>query len=89
MCFDEKIAIITGATSGIGRATALLLSSLGATVVLTARRELDGAKLVDEITQNGNQASFIKTDVSDEKEVMAFFDEVREKYHKIDIAVIK
>lgn len=60
----EKVAVITGATSGIGRASALLLAQHGVKVILAGRDDKRGYELQDEISSNGGSALFVKTDVS-------------------------
>ncbi|WP_462411611.1 SDR family oxidoreductase [Neobacillus sp. Marseille-QA0830] len=63
MTLENKVVVITGASSGIGEATAKLLAAKGAKVVLGSRREERLAKLVDEIKSNGGQAAYRVTDV--------------------------
>jgi NADP-dependent 3-hydroxy acid dehydrogenase YdfG len=63
MTIENKVVIITGASSGIGEATAKLLAEKGAKVVLGARREEHLVKLVEEINSNGGQAAYRVTDV--------------------------
>lgn len=60
----EKVALVTGATSGIGRASALLLAQQGIKVVLASRNEQSGKALEKEISALNGEAVFIKTDVS-------------------------
>jgi len=62
--FSGKVALVTGATSGIGRATAIEFARAGAKVVLTGRREKKGAQVVAEIKKLGGAAAFIRADVS-------------------------
>jgi NAD(P)-dependent dehydrogenase (short-subunit alcohol dehydrogenase family) len=69
MRLQDKIAIITGAASGIGRATALRFTQEGAKVVVADINEEGGQACVDEITANGGQAAFVKTDVSVEADL--------------------
>ncbi|MFN4039147.1 MAG: SDR family NAD(P)-dependent oxidoreductase [Erythrobacter sp.] len=85
--FAGKVAIVTGASSGIGEATARLLASRGASVVLAARREEAMAALTEEIVSAGGKASFICTDVSDAGEVAAMVAHAVETYGRLDIAV--
>jgi NAD(P)-dependent dehydrogenase (short-subunit alcohol dehydrogenase family) len=85
--FAGKVAIVTGASSGIGEATARLLASRGASVVLAARREEAMAALAEEIVSAGGTASFIRTDVSDAGEVAAMVAHAVETYGRLDIAV--
>lgn len=59
-----KVAIVTGASSGIGEATALLMAQSGAKVVVAARRQAEGDAVVQKIRDSGGEAIFVKTDVS-------------------------
>ena len=63
MTIENKVVVITGASSGIGEATAKLLAEKGAKVVLGARREERLAKLAEEIRSNGGQVAYRVTDV--------------------------
>ena len=85
--FAGKVAIVTGASSGIGEATARLLAQRGATVALAARREETIAALAQEIVSAGGSASYIRTDVSDAGEVAAMVAHAVETHGRFDIAV--
>ncbi len=63
---DGKVAIVTGSTSGIGRATAICLAGEGAKVVVTGRNEDRGRITVDTIRQQGGDATFVRQDVTQE-----------------------
>jgi len=65
----DKVVVITGATSGIGAATAIEAAKQGAKVVLAGRREEQGVALVATIRNAGGTAMFVRTDVTDEKDV--------------------
>jgi NADP-dependent 3-hydroxy acid dehydrogenase YdfG len=66
---EDKIALITGASSGIGRDTAIVMAAHGAKVVVAARREADLAETVAMIEAAGGTATYAVTDVSDGKQV--------------------
>jgi NADP-dependent 3-hydroxy acid dehydrogenase YdfG len=82
---DGKVIAITGASSGIGRATALHLAKLGARVVLAARHKEGLAKLKQEILANGGQASYLVTDVSKRNDLDALVRVAREKFGRLDV----
>ena len=63
--FNGKVVVVTGATSGIGAATAKKFAKLGANVVLIGRNQQRGVQLENELKQYGVNASFIACDVSD------------------------
>ncbi len=83
----DKVALITGASSGIGRATAEAFAAKGAKVVLAARREGEMAALVTEIEARGGQASFVKTDVCLAGDVQRMIDHTLETFGRLDYAV--
>jgi NADP-dependent 3-hydroxy acid dehydrogenase YdfG len=80
-----KVVVITGASSGLGEATARYLADRGATVVLGARRMERLQTLVDEITQAGGEAFARAADVTDAAQVQALVDAAIEKYGRIDV----
>ena len=82
-----KVALVTGASSGIGEATARLFAERGATVVLAARREEAMVVLAEEIASAGGTASYIRTDVSDAGEVEAMVAHAVDTHGRLDIAV--
>ena len=83
----DKVAIVTGASQGIGRDTALALAEAGAKVVVAARNEQKLAALVAEITSAGGEAFALKLDVADVEQVKAGFKQVVEKFGRLDILV--
>src|SRR5579871_6402852 len=87
MKIQESIAIVTGASSGIGRATAIRLAELGATVILAARRADYLQALVQEISQAGGRAFAIQTDVTKEEDINRLVSLTLTKCGRIDILV--
>jgi NAD(P)-dependent dehydrogenase (short-subunit alcohol dehydrogenase family) len=83
----DKVALITGASSGIGRATAEAFAAKGAKVVLAARREGELASLATEIGDQGGVASFVITDVSVAKDVERMVAHTIETFGRLDYAV--
>ncbi|EFH89117.1 glucose 1-dehydrogenase [Ktedonobacter racemifer] len=84
--YANKVAFVTGGTSGIGKATAIAFADAGAKVVLTGRREKEGAAVVAEIKKRGGEASFIHTDVTKEADVKAAVDFTVQTYGRLDVA---
>jgi len=82
-----KVAIVTGATSGIGRATAVLLAREGASVVAAGRREELGAELVEQLTAEGLSIHFIPTDVSKRADVERLVSGAVARFERLDIVV--
>lgn len=82
-----KVIIVTGATSGLGYAASKALASQGAKVVLAGRREERGKAVEEEIKNAGGEAYFVKTDVSDKKQIKALVDAAVSKYGRLDCAV--
>jgi 3-oxoacyl-[acyl-carrier protein] reductase len=83
----DKVAIVTGASQGIGRDTALVLSEAGAKVAVAARNEEKLAALVAEITAKGGEAFAVKMDVADAAQVKAGFKSILDKFGRLDILV--
>jgi short-subunit dehydrogenase len=81
---DDQVIVITGASSGIGRETALRLAGKGAKVVVSARREESLDELVEQINSEGGEATSIPADVSDYKEVEALAKGAVTVYGRID-----
>lgn len=84
--FDGKTILITGATSGIGRATAKLFAAEGANVFFCGRREHLGREVEEEIKNEGGEATYMRADVREEAQVKAFVEACVEKYGGIDVA---
>src|ERR1700694_1706755 len=84
---NDRVALITGASSGIGRATAEAFAAKGARVVLAARRQDELASLVTEIEARGGKATAIKTDVSAAKDVERMVAHAIDTFGRLDYAV--
>jgi len=84
---NGKVALITGASSGIGRATGEAFVARGAKVVLAARREHELATLTTEIEAQGGKASFVVTDVAIAKDVERMVAHAIESFGRLDYAV--
>ena len=85
--FQDKVALITGGNSGIGRAASIAFAKEGARVVIAARRENLGHEVVDIIQKDGGEAVFIRTDVTKPEEIEALFKATVDKYGRLDCAV--
>lgn len=82
---DSKIAIVTGAGSGIGRATAIVFAEEGADVICADINIESAEKVANEIKEKGGKATAIYVDVSSEESVKQFADECKEKFSQIDV----
>jgi len=82
-----KVAIVTGAASGIGRTTALLFAREGAKVIIADINESDGIDVERQIINKGGEATFICTDVTKESDVQIMIRTTIDKYGKLDILV--
>jgi NAD(P)-dependent dehydrogenase (short-subunit alcohol dehydrogenase family) len=82
----NKVALVTGGTSGIGEAAARALAGAGAKVVVAGRRESEGQAVVQAIEKAGGEALFVKADVSREADVKALVDKAVARFGRLDIA---
>jgi 3-oxoacyl-[acyl-carrier protein] reductase len=88
MDFQDKVAVVTGSSRGIGRAIALRLAEGGAQVVVNYRRDEAGAEeVVAEISASGGQAIAVQADVSDVKQAQGLIDAAKETFGRVDILV--
>ena len=84
--FNGKVALVTGGTSGIGRAAAAAFAKEGATVIVSGRREEEGGETVRLVQQAGAEGRFVRCDVSKAAEVVAMIRQVEEAYGRLDFA---
>jgi NAD(P)-dependent dehydrogenase (short-subunit alcohol dehydrogenase family) len=84
---NDRVVVVTGASSGIGRATARAFAEMGAVVVLAARREAPLHELATECATAGSRALVVPTDVRDEEQVEALADRAIENFGRIDVWV--
>ena len=84
---SSPVVLITGALTGIARATAFVYAKKGAKVVVSGRKEEVGAALVAELRATGAEAEFIRADVRHEDDVRALVDKTVERFGRLDIAV--
>ena len=82
-----KTALITGALTGIGRATAVAIAEEGARVVVSGRRDDAGQALVAELRALGAEAEFVRADVRREEDVRNLVDKTMERFGRLDVAV--
>ncbi len=87
MDLEAKVALVTGAGSGIGRAIALRFASEGARVVVNDVNDAGGAATVAEIEVNGGRAAFVHADVSNEPDVSRMMGFAEERFGGLDVLV--
>ena len=84
--YTNKIVLVTGGTSGIGKTTAIAFADAGARVVLTGRREKEGLEVVAEIKKTGGTVAYIRTNVAKEADVVKAVDFVLSTHGRLDVA---
>ncbi|NQE36761.1 Glucose 1-dehydrogenase 4 [Microcoleus sp. IPMA8] len=84
--FNDKVVLVTGGTSGIGRATAIAFAQEGANVVVAGRRENEGAESVTLIEQAGGKGIFVRADVSIEEDVANMIAQTVDTFGRLDFA---
>lgn len=84
--FNGKVALVTGGTSGMGKAAAIALAKSGAKVVVAGRRQVEGEEVIREIQTAGGEGFFVTTDVSKEADVQNLIEKIITSYGRLDIA---
>ena len=83
---NQKVAIITGGSSGIGRATAVALAKQGVKIAIAARRAKEGEETVHLVKEAGSDGVFVKTDVANEDDVRSLVEKTAKTYGRLDYA---
>ena len=86
MKLQDKVAVITGGTDGIGKAIAITFAKEGAKIVMVGRDEKKGQNALEEVRRFG-EATYFKGDVADSSQIRRMVDEAIQRYGKIDILV--
>src|SRR6185369_13501082 len=84
---NNRVVLITGALTGIGRSTALAFAREGARIVISGRHEEEGQELVGELRKLGAEAEFVRSDVRHEEDVRALVDKTVARFGRLDVAV--
>lgn len=84
--FSGKVAVVTGGTSGIGKAAAIALAQAGAKVVVAGRRQAEGEETIRLLQASGGDGFFVATDVSKEADVQTLIEKAMARYGRLDIA---
>lgn len=84
--FDGEVVLVTGGSSGIGRATALAFAAEGARVVVASRRSEESTETVNQITEAGGEATFVRTDVSKSADVESLVAQTIKSYGQLNFA---
>jgi NAD(P)-dependent dehydrogenase (short-subunit alcohol dehydrogenase family) len=83
---QDKVSLVTGGTSGIGREAAVLFAKAGAKVVVAGRREAEGKETIDLVRAAGGDGLFVKADVSKAAEVQELVQKTVQKFGRLDVA---
>lgn len=84
--FENKVALVTGGSSGIGKATALTFARQGASVLIADMNEENGKEVAEEITRFGGKAQFIRTDVGQADQVQQMVQGAQAAFGRLDFA---
>ena len=86
MILQNKVALVTGGTTGIGRATATAFGAAGAKVVFSGRRDAEGEKTAKLIHETGAECLYVHSDASNEEDIKALVQKTVETYGRLDCA---
>jgi NAD(P)-dependent dehydrogenase (short-subunit alcohol dehydrogenase family) len=86
MILQDKVALVTGGTTGIGRATAIAFGAAGAKVVFSGRRDAEGEKTANLIRETGAECLYVRSDASKEEEIEALVQKTVKTYGRLDCA---
>lgn len=84
--FSDKVVLVTGGASGLGRADSIAFAKEGAKVILCGRGEKSGEETVEMIKELGGESRFVQCDISDESDVKQLFEEIAGRYGRLDCA---
>ena len=84
---ENKVVIVTGASSGLGEATARRLAKNGAKMMLAARREERLQELASDIEKEGGTAKYQTTDVTDKSQIKALVEATQQAYDRVDVLI--
>lgn len=84
---DKQVVLITGALSGIGKATAFAFAQKGANLIISGRKKDVGDSLAKELRALGSEVEFIQTDVRYEQEIQSLLDKAVKRFGRVDVAV--
>ncbi len=84
---SDQVVLITGALTGIGRATAIAFAREGAKIVVSGRHDKEGQKLVIKLRTFGAEAEFVRADVRQERDIQKLVDYALSCFSRLDVAV--
>ncbi len=85
--FDEKVCLITGGSSGIGKAAALQMAAEGGKIAILSRTKEEGDATVEEIVKAGGKAMYLQTDLANPEEIQVAVDTIIKKWKRVDVLV--
>ncbi len=85
--FEDQTVVVTGSTRGIGASIADRFAAEGANIVLTGRTAADGDAIVDDIGDDGGEATFLRADMRDPADIEALFEAAADRFGGVDVLV--